>query len=135
MTHTPKVGIACFVWRDGKFLMGKRGGAHGANTWSIPGGHLEFGETWQEAAAREVMEETGMKVTNIRLLTVTNDVMTSDNKHYITIWMQADWAANEPAITEPDKFVDQTWSDFQHLPSPLFEPCWQNLRASKPDLF
>lgn len=131
----PRVGVACFVWKDGKFLMGKRRGAHGADTWSIPGGHLEFGETWEEAAAREVMEETGMRVKNIRLVSINNDLFTEENRHYVTIWMEADWAANEPQISEPDKYTNQAWFDFQSLPSPLFEPCWQNLRAARPELF
>lgn len=130
-----KVGVACFVWRDGKFLMGMRRGSHGADTWSIPGGHLELGETWEECAAREVIEETGMHIKNIRLLAVTNDIMSTDNKHYVTIWMEADWASNEPAVMEPDKWIDHQWRSFQTLPPPLFEPCWQNLRKAKPELF
>lgn len=128
------VGVAVFVWRDGKFLVGKRIGKHGENTWSVPGGHLEFGETWEEAAKREVMEETGMEISNIRFMAATNDIF-STGKHYISIWVEADWVANEPQIMEPDTWVDNTWRDFKTLPSPLFEPCWQNLRLAKPELF
>jgi 8-oxo-dGTP diphosphatase len=135
MNEFPKVGVACFVWKDDKFLMGKRFGAHGEGTWSIPGGHLEFGESWEDAARREVLEETGMEITNLRFVAVTNDIFNFEQKHYITIWLAADWLANEPVITEPDKYVDQQWCDFGSLPSPLFEPCWQNLRLQRPDLF
>jgi 8-oxo-dGTP diphosphatase len=131
----PKVGVACFVWKDGKFLMGKRLGSHAAETWSIPGGHLEFGESVEETAAREVLEESGMKVKNVRFVAFTNDFMPDEDKHYLTIWMEADWASGEPTITEPDKWVDQQWRTFKTLPSPLFEPCWKNLRAIRPDLF
>ena len=38
-----RVGVACFIFKDGKFLMGQRLGSHGDSTWSIPGGHQEFG--------------------------------------------------------------------------------------------
>jgi 8-oxo-dGTP diphosphatase len=134
MKEFPKVGVACFVWKDGKFLIGKRIGKHGKNTWSVPGGHLELGESWEEAARREVMEESGMEITNVRFLVVTNDIFES-GKHYISIWLEADWLANDPSITEPDIWIEQKWLDFRCLPSPLFEPCWQNLRLTRPDLF
>lgn len=130
----PKVGVACFVWKDGKFLIGKRIGKHGENTWSVPGGHLEYGESWADAAKREVMEESGMEIDNVRLFAVTNDIFDT-GKHYISIWVEADWVANEPTITEPDTWIDQMWCDFKSLPEPLFEPCWQNLRATRPELF
>ncbi|MBI2476733.1 NUDIX domain-containing protein, partial [Candidatus Uhrbacteria bacterium] len=39
----PKVGVGVIVWRDCEVLMQERIGAHGAGTWSFPGGHLEFG--------------------------------------------------------------------------------------------
>lgn len=133
--ENPKVGVACFVWRDGKFIVGKRLGAHGEGTWSVPGGHLEYGESWEEAAKREVLEETGVEITNVRFLAATNDVFEANNKHYISIWLEADWLSGEPTIMEPDKWVDQEWRDFSSLPAPLFEPCWQNLRKAKPELF
>lgn len=129
------VGVACFVWREGKFLMAKRQGAHASNVWSVPGGHLEFNERWEDAARREVEEETGMQIKNIRFLAVTNDIMPADGKHYISIWLTTDWAANEPQILEPEKCSEHRWADFNSLPKPLFEPCWQNLRAAKSELF
>lgn len=138
-TSTPivRVGIGCFVWKDGKFLMQQRFGAHGEGTWSVPGGHLEFGESWEECAAREVFEETGMKIHNARLLAVTNDIFSAKDKdkHYVTIWITSDWLEGEPTITEPEKCKAQAWHNFSSLPLPLFEPCWANLRAAKPELF
>lgn len=130
-----RVGLACFVWKDGKFLAQQRFGSHGEGTWSVPGGHLELNENWEECAAREVYEETGMHITNIRLLAVTNDIFAKEDKHYISLWMESDWLSGEPTITEPDKCKNQGWYTFTDLPTPLFEPCWQNLRLAKPELF
>ncbi len=132
-TLRPDVGVALFVWRDSKFLIGKRVGKHGQDTWSVPGGHLEFGESWKAAAARETEEETGVKVKNIRTLAVTNDIFA--DKHSISIWLEADWHAGEPIIREPEKLTELRWVDFLTLPAPLFEPCWENLRKTKPELF
>ncbi len=129
------VGVACFVWKDGKFLMQQRAGAHGVGTWSVPGGHLEFGESWQQAAIREVAEETGVTISTPTFLAATNDMFTEKGKHYISIWMTAGWASGEPYITEPDRCTAQGWFNIATLPSPLFEPCWQNLRLAKPELF
>lgn len=134
MRDLPKVGIGVFVWRDGKFLMGKRRNAHGHGNWSIPGGHLELGESWEECAAREVMEETGMKIINVRLLAPTNDIFPKENKHYVTIWVESDWCKNEPVIKEPDKLVQLEWHTFQDIPNPLFLP-WKQLKRAKPELF
>lgn len=135
MDKQVRVGLGVFVWKDGKFIMGRRRGSHGHDTWSVPGGHLEFGETWEQGAKREVLEETGMKIKNVRFLAATEDIFPEHDKHYTTIWVEADWESGEPHITEPDKWIDQRWETFATLPSPLFEPCWLNLRKSKPELF
>lgn len=135
MNPEPRVGVGVFIWRDGKFLIGQRLGAHGADTWSIPGGKLEYGESWEETAIREVFEETGLTVGNSRLVTITNDIYEADRKHFVSIWVDTDWISGEPIVTEPDKWVDPTWVTFQTLPTPLFEPNWTNLRAAKPELF
>ena len=82
-----RVGIAVFIFKDGQFLMMQRQGSHGTGTWSVPGGHLEFGESFEDTARREVLEETGVEITNIRFGGVTNDVFESDGKHYVTIWL------------------------------------------------
>lgn len=126
----PRVGIGVFVIRDGKFLMGKRKGSHGSGTWSIPGGHLEYGESFEETAIREVQEETGLVIENVRFGAVTNDVFDSDNKHYVSIWMVSDSKVGEPTITEPDKYVDQEWIDIDELPEPLFLS-WRQLLISE----
>ena len=121
--------MGVFVFKDGKFLMAQRQGAHGAGSWSLPGGHLEFGESFEETAAREVKEETGLDIKNIRFGAVTNDYFKEENKHYITIWMLSDWAAGTAMITEPDRCAAQAWCTFDDLPEPLFLP-WEQLLKS-----
>ena len=124
-----RVGIAVFVCRGGRFLMGRRRGAHGAGTWSVPGGHLEFGESFEDTAVREVAEETGVQITDVRFGAVTNDVFADEGRHYVTVWMLSDHAAGEPAILEPDKCVSLGWYTFDDLPEPLFLP-WRQLVRS-----
>ena len=121
----PFVGTAVLVFRDGKFLFQQRKGSHGEGTWSTPGGYLEYGESFEQCAAREVMEESGMEISNIRIAGVTNDMFATHNKHFVTIWLMADWKSGEPYITEPDKCIAQQWVDFDTLPEPLFQPYHQ----------
>ena len=55
-------GVGCLVVRpDGRFLIGKRKGSHGAGTYAVPGGLLEFGESWGDCASRELLEECAIK--------------------------------------------------------------------------
>ncbi|OYX53917.1 hypothetical protein B7Y92_01210 [Candidatus Saccharibacteria bacterium 32-50-13] len=126
----PRIGIGTFVFRNGKFLMQQRQGSHGEGTWSVPGGHLEYGETPEDTSRREVLEETGCEIKNIRFAAVTNDFFEGENRHYVTWWTMSDWKANEPYITEPDKCIAQMWADFDNLPQPLFLP-WEQLLKSK----
>lgn len=125
-----RVGIGVFVFKNGQFLMLKRQGSHGEGTWSLPGGHLEFGESFEDTARRETMEETGLEIKNVRFGAVTNDHFTDENKHYVTIWMLSEWADGVEYIAEPNKCVEQEWFSFDNLPTPLFLP-WKQLLGSE----
>ena len=120
MKERPRVGIGVMVLKDRKVLLLKRKGSHGEGTWCYPGGHLEFGEEISYAAIREVEEEAGIKIRNPRFLCITNDVFEKENKHYITIFIAADYVSGEARIMEKDKCTDIGWFDLNKLPKPLF---------------
>jgi len=114
--NRPKVGIGVYIIKDGKLLLGERIGAHQTNTFCAPGGHLEYGESWEECAKRETAEETGVEIDNMRFLGITNDIMKDDEKHYITIAMIADYKSGEPTNLEPDKCLGWKWYAFDEIP-------------------
>ena len=60
--HDPKIAATCIVERQGAVLMIKRDNQVGFGLWSMPGGYVDRGEVVEEAAAREVLEETGLQV-------------------------------------------------------------------------
>lgn len=124
-----RVGVAVFVVKDGKFIMLQRQGSHAAGTWSLPGGHLEFGESFEQTAEREVEEETGLTINNIRFGGVTNDYFSNEDKHYVSIWLIADWVSGEATIVEPDKCQAMDWFTFDTLPSPLMEGWYEFLES------
>lgn len=78
----PQVGVGVLILRDGKVLLGRRKGSHGAGCWSAPGGHLEFGEAVEDCALREALEETGLALSELRHGPFSNDVF--EGRHYPT---------------------------------------------------
>ena len=118
----PKVGLGVFIIKDGKVLMGQRLGAHGAGSWCPPGGHLEFGESWEDCARRETLEEAGIEIKNVRIMSMSNDHREAQGTHYVTIIMKADYASGEVRNCEPDKCAGWEWFAWEEIPSPRFQP-------------
>ncbi len=130
----PKVGVGVIVIKDGKVLLGKRKNAHGEATWCFPGGHLEFNEEIEDCAVREVKEETGISIKNIRRGPYTNDIFKEEGKHYVTLFVIADFSDGEVRVMEPDKCEKWEFFEWDNLPEPLFTPI-QNLLKQKFILF
>jgi 8-oxo-dGTP diphosphatase len=114
-----KVGVGILIFKDGKVLLGRRMGAHGAGEYCGPGGHLEYMESIEECAKRETREEVGIEITNVRFLGLTNLTAYAPH-HYIDIGVAADWLSGEPQVMEPDKREGWEWYDLDHIPEPLF---------------
>ncbi|MCG6892867.1 MAG: NUDIX hydrolase [Desulfobacteraceae bacterium] len=121
-TNEVKVGVGVFIVREGSVLLGKRHGSHGAHTWALPGGHLQFGESIQRCAQREVLEETGIVVDSVRNVAFTNDVFTDEHLHYVTLFVMAEKWSGQPAVLEPAKCMGWSWFDWADLPTRLFLP-------------
>jgi 8-oxo-dGTP diphosphatase len=126
----PKIGIGSLVVKDGKVLMGLRKGAGGAGSWAPPGGHLEYGESWEDCARRETLEETGVEIINPRFAAVTNDVSPDGSTHYVTIFIRSDWAGGEAGVREEEKCERWEWFKWESLPRPLFLPMEMLLRQN-----
>ncbi len=125
----PRVGVGVIIRNNSKVLFGRRKNAHGDGDWSVPGGHLEFGESLEHCAEREVLEETGVKIRNVRFATITNDIFEKENRHYINVWMVSDYGSGEPKVTEPDKFESVGWFEWDKMPAPLFLPTRNLLKS------
>jgi 8-oxo-dGTP diphosphatase len=121
--NRPKVGVGVMILKDGKVLMTKRKGSHGAGEYSFPGGHLEYMESFEDCAVRETREECGLEIKNIKFSYLTN-VKKYAPKHYVHIGLVAEWASGEPQTLEPDKAETWEWFDLNNLPdAPTFEFC------------
>ncbi|GKA31661.1 NUDIX hydrolase 1 [Tanacetum coccineum] len=126
MTSAPVIGVAVLLVKENKILLGRRKSSIGHNTYALPGGHLEFGESFEECAAREVKEETGLDIKDIQYVTVTNDVFSEAAKplHLVAVYMRACLANPDqlPQNVEPEKCDGWDWYDWKNLPQPLFRP-------------
>lgn len=129
--NRPQVGVAVIIEQeDGRVLLLKRKGAHGAGTWAPPGGHLEIGESLEECATRETLEETGIVISTVQFVAITNDVFETEQKHYVTIWVEGTYESGQATVAYPDKVQEVAWAAWSALPQPLFLPL-QNLLSGR----
>jgi 8-oxo-dGTP diphosphatase len=118
----PRVGVGVLVEMDGKVLLGKRKNTHGACLWAPPGGHLEFGESVEACARRELLEETGLKLLACSLGPWVENVFHEEQKHYISLFVRVSAFEGEIQLLEPEKCEGWQWFSWDALPEPLFAP-------------
>ncbi|RRN65841.1 NUDIX hydrolase [Caulobacter sp. 602-1] len=100
MNHpVPTVGVVCL--RGDEVLLIRRGTPPRLNQWSLPGGRLEWGETLEVAALRELKEETAVEAELLGLLDVVDGVFPARpggeiTRHYVMIDYAARWTGGEP---------------------------------------
>lgn len=117
----PRIGIGVFVMKGKEILLGRRiSPTHGHGEWSLPGGHLEKWESFESCCRREVHEETGVDIGNIRKLGFTNDLFRAAGLHYVTLFFVADYCGGELVNREPHKSEGWKWFEIDKLPVPLF---------------
>lgn len=123
-----RVGIGVMILdKDDKILLGHRlakytdtGGIHEGDTWTLPGGKQEFGETFYQGAVREVKEETNLDIKDLILYGVSDDI--APDRHYITLQVIAKRHYGKLNVMENDKIDEWRWFDFEELPENLYTP-------------
>ncbi len=125
--NRPIVGVGAIVIRDDNVLLIKRGNPPKAGEWSLPGGGVELGETTREAVAREVFEETGLKVAQIGPLVDAVDYIETNERgvrfHYVLL----DYLALAP-LGQPKAGSDATDAQFYHIDAALALPLWSETK-------
>ncbi|MFG2375678.1 NUDIX hydrolase [Streptomyces sp. NPDC048504] len=120
---TPVVGVgALLTGPDGRILIGHRVKAGEPPTWCLPGGHVEPGESFEQAAVREVVEETGIAprlLGDVRVFGIA--LRTGAPVTAVTAFVSATLLAPaETVLTEPDVFAEWRWVRPEEPPTPLF---------------
>ena len=93
---------------------------HEEGTWTLPGGQIEYGETFEEAGAREAKEETGIDVKNLEVFCVQTDM--NEHAHFVSVGMIARSFEGTPEVMEPDVIIEWDWFDLDKLPQNIFTP-------------
>lgn len=95
----PWIGIGVVAFRGEEVLLVRRGRPPRMGSWSLPGGAQHVGETAQEAARRELLEETGIEVGPLLLADVIDAVTRDDSGrvrfHYTIVDFCGHWTAGE----------------------------------------
>jgi ADP-ribose pyrophosphatase len=115
------IGVGCgalIVNENGETLLLKRSSntRNEAGFWSKPGGGVEFGEEVEEALKREVKEELGVDIGEIRFLSFTNSIMKEDSQHWVSLNYCAKIIKGEPKNLEPHKHEEIKWFKLDQLP-------------------
>jgi 8-oxo-dGTP diphosphatase len=88
--------------------------------WETPGGSVDFGETLEDAAKREIKEEYGVDIEILEQWPAGNHIIPKENQHWVATTFLAKFKeGQEPKIMEPDKCDALGWFSLDNLPQPL----------------
>jgi len=113
------VGVGVLIEKDGRYLLIRRAADPDKGMWSVPGGLVEVGEKVKDAAAREALEETGLRVEIVERLGVVDKIMRDDEGrvmyHFIIVQFMARIVKGE--VRAMDDALEARWVRLSELPS------------------
>ncbi|MFH0739805.1 MAG: NUDIX domain-containing protein [bacterium] len=124
------VGFGVFILKNNKVLLGKRhedaakadSELHGEGTWTMPGGKMHFGESFEQSVARETEEETSIIINQdtLKFISIANDRV--EDAHFVTLGFLCQDFQGEAKVMEPDEITEWQWFELTSLPEKLFFP-------------
>lgn len=113
------LGTQIIIKNDkGEILLSKRSKEFGFGEWELPGGHIEFGETFERCVIRECNEELGIEVKVSKLVSVAPNM--KQGNHYIVFVFLAESFIGTPKNMEPEVHSEMSWFPENKLPKNLF---------------
>jgi 8-oxo-dGTP diphosphatase len=114
--------VAVIVTHQRQVLFGKRCSGETEILWQLPGGWIEAGESPQQAARREVSEETGLQLSELRFVGLSNNIF-SACKHSLSLYFEAECVdAGSLFAGERDKCAGWEWRDWNEIGENLYLP-------------
>lgn len=116
------IGVGCGAFilnKEGKVLLQQRNKEPEKGYWSIPGGKLEWMETFEDAVKREIKEECDIDIKIEKLLGICDHIVKNENQHWVSPSFLCKITNGEPKIMEPTKHTDMKWFSLNELPEKL----------------
>jgi len=119
----PHLAVATAVFQGDRVLAVQRRNPPAENTWALPGGSVQLGETVFEAVIRETLEETGIQVRPVRFLTAVDAIYRDASNrvrfHYTILYVLAEYMSGQPM--PQDDALEARWLTIQELHALPFE--------------
>lgn len=122
------IGVGCgvIILKDNKILLGLRSSnplladcdLHEEDSWTMPGGSINYNESFEEAGIRETKEETSLDIKDPKVICVQVDK--NEYAHYVSVGMIAKEFTGNVKVMEPKEIVKWEWFDINNLPSNIF---------------
>jgi ADP-ribose pyrophosphatase YjhB (NUDIX family) len=104
MSNRPTLGVSTLVTKDEGVLVVKRNREPLKGLWSLPGGHVEAGESLADAALREVREETGVTADSPERIDMAEVMPPSADggiaAHFVLVVFRARYVSGEPVAAD-----------------------------------
>jgi 8-oxo-dGTP diphosphatase len=131
------IGVMIFN-KKGQILLGHRTENSGSvfgldDVWALPGGKVEYGETFEQAAAREIMEELGIRILKPEVKVLQTNM--NEKAHFTTVGLAVTKFEGEPKIMEPEDHDRWEWFDMDDLPEIGYVPSREMIDKYKRGVF
>jgi len=117
--QAPVAAVIAVVLRDETMILVRRSNPPDAGFWGFPGGKIEFGESIEEAAIRELREETSVVAVATEVFTALDVLEAAANgtavQHFVLIAVLCRWLSGEPQAG--DDAMEAKWFSFDELSS------------------
>ena len=125
----PFVGVGVVIFKGEKILLAERNRRPNGKMWSIPGGAQELGETAEEAAIREIREETDLEINILGLVDVVDvirrDIEGKVEYHYTLVDFYAEWLSGEAVAN--DDVSDVKWIRLGKISDEILQPITKSI--------
>lgn len=121
----PRVRLAGILIKNNKVLLIK----HKKNNeeyWLLPGGGLDYGETFQKALKREFMEETNLNVDVKEMVFISESISPTLSRHIVNLFFIVEYINGELKIGEEDILEDLDYISIEELENSIIYPNIKN---------